>query len=120
MFEDAWFKNTANSIKKITWEPGDCQTTDVPQNSRPRMQLKKPFLPHLHGVCTELCTTLTQVQVKMPRQASVSSVCDRKQFRGTQILLSGAEQEDFQCPQLGGLVRNQGDPPLICDLQLYI
>lgn len=68
-------------------------------------------------MCTGLCSTGTQVQVKMLRQAKVSSVCDRKLFTGTQILLREAGQEDCQCPQLGGLVRKQ-DPPLICELQL--
>lgn len=36
----------------------------------------------------------------------------------TQILLSEAEQEGFQWPQLGGLVRKQQDPALICELQV--
>lgn len=53
------------------------------------------------------------MQVKMLRQGRVPSVCNRKLFLDTQILLSEAEQEHVQCSQLGGLVKKQEDPPLI-------
>lgn len=90
-----------------------CPTEFLPQNSN-----LKPFPPHLHHVFTELCSTGTHSGASENAETDQSFFsANRKLFMDTQILLSEAVQEGFQCPQLGGLVRKQ-DPPLICELQI--